>query len=543
MAALLATPVAAARTPTPQSNALTYVEARAAAMRGEHGRSAELLARLAETNANDATLSRKALAEAIGAGDMALALRLVRKVSATELTVDSRLLLIADELRRGRSDRALPYVAGPDDDANLQFLGPLIRAWAAVERRDLTSALTIIDQVPVNSVLGPFRNENRAFILLKFRRVVEAEPFARKAIAAAGGRETRLRLALADGFLAAGDQARALAMVDDMGTETGAARQRIAAGRRTDLAIDQPAKAYAELLLGMAVDLNRLNNRALPIGMVQVARYADPHNTAGAVLLALLLESQGRVNEALGLLTSVAATDPLAVQARDTAVRILVDQKRYDQALAIAQSAASASDAGVADFARLGDVLQATKRYPEAADAYDRAIALTQAQKLPSELWPLYLLRATALEAANRWPETKQALQAALALAPDQPLILNFLGYAKLERGEDLDAAEAMIRKASALAPDDASITDSLGWALYKRGRFADAIETLERAAAKDPQQPEINEHLGDALYSIGRRYEARFAWNAALISADDDIARRIRLKIDTGLTPATAAP
>jgi Flp pilus assembly protein TadD len=147
------------------------------------------------------------------------------------------------------------------------------------------------------------------------------------------------------------------------------------------------------------------------------------------------------------------------------------------------------------------------------------------------------------LESADRWPEARQSLQAALVLAPEQPLILNFLGYAKLERGEDLDAAEAMIRKASALAPDDASITDSLGWALYKRGRFADAISTLQRAAAKDPQQPEIHEHLGDALYSIGRRYEARFAWNAALISAEDDVAARIRLKLAAGLTPATAAP
>jgi len=542
-AALLAAQPAAARAPTPQSNALTYVEARAAAMSGEHARSAELLARLADSNANDATLNRKALGEAIGAGDMTLALRLARKVPATELTVDTRLLLIADELRHDRSERALQYAAGSNDDANLQFLEPLIRAWAAVERRDLTSALTTIEQVPVNSVLGPFRDENRAFILLKFRRAAEAEPFARRAIAAAGGRETRLRLALADGFLAAGDRTRALAMVDDMGTETGPVRQRIASGKRTDLAIDQPAKAYAELLLGLAVDLNRLNNRALPISMVQVARYADPRNSAGAVLLGLLLENQGRVNEALSVLMSVAATDPLAAQAHDTAVRILVDQKRFDQALAIAQTATSAPNAGVGDFARLGDVMQATKRYTEAADAYGRAIALAQAQKLPSELWPLYLLRATALEAANRWPETKQALQAALALAPDQPLILNFLGYAKLERGEDLDAAEAMIRKASALAPDDASITDSLGWALYKRGRFADAIETLQRAAAKDPQQPEIHEHLGDALYSIGRRYEARFAWNAALVSADDDIAPRIRLKIDAGLTPATAAP
>ena len=541
--ALVASPADAARTTTPQSSELTYVEARAASISGEHARSAELLARLAETSAGDATLSRKALGEALGAGDIPLALRLARKLQPADLSVDARLLLIADELRHDRSDKALQFVTGHDEDANLQFLEPLIQAWAAVDRRDLAAALTTVDQIPVNSLLGPYRFENRAFILLKFRRAAEAEPFARRAIGAAGGRENRLRLALADGFLAVGDRARALAMVEGMGTETAAAKRRIESGKRSGLAIDEPAKAYAELLLGMAVDLNRLNNRALPVTMVQVARYADPRNTSGAVLLGMLFDNQGRVDEALGVLNSVSASDPLAGQARDTAARIMVDEKRYDQALVIAQAAASARDAGVSDFARLGDVLQATKRSNEAADAYGRAIGLARAQGSQSELWPLMLLHATALEAAGRWPEAKQALQSALVLAPDQPLILNFLGYAKLERGEDLDGAEAMIRRASALAPEDASITDSLGWALYKRGRFADAIETLERAAAKDPQQPEIHEHLGDALYTIGRRYEARFAWSAALITAEDDVAARIRLKLAAGLTPATAAP
>ena len=532
-----------ARNPATDNPALTYVQARAASMSGEHGRSAELLAALADSNSSNATINRKALAEALGAGNFQLALRLAGNLPHSELGVDARLLLVAEELRRGQSDRALRWVTGSDDEGNLQFLEPLIKAWAAVERRDMAGALATIDAIPANSLLGPFKFENRAFILLKFRRAAEAEPFARRALGSAGAREARLRLALADGFLAAGDRKRALAMVAEMGTETGAARKRIEAGKRTGLAIDEPAKAFSELLLGMAVDLNRLNSRSLPIIMAQVARYADPRNSAGAVLLALLLDGQGRVPEALAILSSVSDSDPLAAQARDTAARILVDEKRIDEALKLALARTSGRDAGVSDFARFGDVLAGAERYNEAADAYGRAIGLARAQGLHSELWPLHLLRATALEEADRWPETKQALLAALALAPDQPLILNFLGYAKLERGEDLDAAEALIRKASALAPDDASITDSLGWALYKRGRLADAIETLQRAAAKDPGQPEIHEHLGDALYSIGRRYEARFAWNAALVSAEDDIAARVRAKIDAGLTPATAAP
>ena len=142
------------------------------------------------------------------------------------------------------------------------------------------------------------------------------------------------------------------------------------------------------------------------------------------------------------------------------------------------------------------------------------------------------------------WREGRNDLEApAIALAPNQPLILNFLGYAKLERGEDMEAAEAMIRKASELSPDNASIIDSLGWAQFKRGKVGEAIETLQQAAGKDPDQAEIQEHLGDALYKSGRRYEARFAWNAALVTAEDDMAARVKAKLTSGLTQANAAP
>ena len=117
------------------------------------------------------------------------------------------------------------------------------------------------------------------------------------------------------------------------------------------------------------------------------------------------------------------------------------------------------------------------------------------------------------------------------------------MGYTLLEHGENLDGAEAMIRKASELAPDEASITDSLGWALFKRGKVDDAISTLQRAAEKDPEQAEIQEHLGDALYRSGRRFEARFAWEAALVSAEDDMAGRVKAKLASGLTIVNAAP
>jgi Flp pilus assembly protein TadD len=106
-----------------------------------------------------------------------------------------------------------------------------------------------------------------------------------------------------------------------------------------------------------------------------------------------------------------------------------------------------------------------------------------------------------------------------------------------------VDAAEAMIRKASDLAPGDASIIDSLGWAQFKRGKVDEAIATLQQAAAKDPAQAQIQEHLGDALYTSGRRYEARFAWRAALVTGEDEVEARVKAKIESGLTSANAAP
>lgn len=182
------------------------------------------------------------------------------------------------------------------------------------------------------------------------------------------------------------------------------------------------------------------------------------------------------------------------------------------------------------------------ERHAEAAEAYGRAITLARASGSQAR-WTLHLLRAASLEQSERWDDAKAELATAMAMDPNNPILLNFLGYGKLERGEDISSAEAMIRKASALRPDDASITNSLGWALFKRGQTTEAIETLRRAAAGDPAQSEIHEHLGDALYAAGRRIEARFSWQAALITAEDQAKSRLEGKIELGLNTANAAP
>ena len=522
--------------------ARTYLEARAAAIDGNHTRSAQLLARLVDGSVANETVTKQALSQAINAGDMKLALRLVRGLPAAETPIEARMLQVGEALRSKNEERALALLQDRSEAGDLGFVRPFVQAWTAADASDQSRALAALNGVSNANLLAALAPENRALILLKFRRTAEAQPLVDQVLKSAGGRESRLRFAFADAYLAAGDQARAAAVLKPLGAAGGRSADRVLQGKSSGIAIDNSRRAFAEMLTVLAAELNRLRNEKMPIALSQVAHYAAPESSAASVMLGLMLARRDRVDEALAALRSVPGDDPLSPQARDAEARALIGADRQAEALQVAQRAISSGNVGVSDYARLGDVLANMKRHEEAAAAYARAFQYV-AHGTPEERWPLLLLQASALEEANRWPETRQLLGQALALAPDEPLILNFLGYAKLERGEDLDAAEAMIRKASALAPDDASITDSLGWAVYKRGRTKEAIEILTRAAKGDPTQAEIHEHLGDALYKAGNKFEARYAWSAALVTAEDEVAARLRAKIETGLTPATAAP
>ena len=532
---LIATPALASTTIQP---GMAYVKARAASIGGDHGQAAELYAALARASA-DKALINKAVAEAISAGNMPLALQLIGTNPAATTAIDAKLLLVADALRRKQPNDAIRVLGSGESD--LGFWVPLVQAWNAAERGDANAAATALAAVPKTSPLSAFVDEEKALILLKLGRTAEAAPFAQTALEKAGPREYRLRMALAAGFAAAGDKPRALSLVQEFNGDREAAVQALNSGKLAGVRVDTAAKAFAEQLVALALEMRRANPRGAPVSVLQVARYAAPESSSAAIMLAAMLNSADRTEDALAVLRTVQRGDPFYSDALDAQVRALGDAERLDEALSLAQAGVQRGDARSEDFGRLGDVLSAMERHEQAAAAYQRAVALGGGLK-PDQLWPLLLLQASALESADKWPQAKAVLQQALRVAPDQAPVLNFLGYAQLERGEDLEAAEAMIRRAVALAPDDASITDSLGWALFKRGRTDEAIQLLEQAAKGDPTQAEIHEHLGDAYFTAGRRFEARFAWSAALATAEEEDAGRLRSKVASGLTPATAA-
>ncbi|OYX99227.1 MAG: hypothetical protein B7Y80_12000 [Hyphomicrobium sp. 32-62-53] len=183
----------------------------------------------------------------------------------------------------------------------------------------------------------------------------------------------------------------------------------------------------------------------------------------------------------------------------------------------------------------LGNILRSRKQYADAVDIYNRAIAMIP--KPDRRHWVYFYARGTSYERLKNWPPAEADLKKALELYPDQPLVLNYLGYSWIDQGINLDDGMRLIERAVAVKPDDGYIVDSLGWAHFKRGNYAEAVRYLERAVELRPDDPVLNDHLGDALWKVGREREARFQWDQSLtLKPEPEDALKTRRKIDEGL-------
>ena len=128
----------------------------------------------------------------------------------------------------------------------------------------------------------------------------------------------------------------------------------------------------------------------------------------------------------------------------------------------------------------------------------------------------MFYFRGICYERSKQWPQAEADLKKALQLYPDQPLVLNYLGYSWIDQGVNLDEGMNMIRRAVEQRPDDGYIVNSLGWANFRIGNYDEAVKELERAVELKPDDPTINDHLGDAYWRVGRVLEARFQWSHA---------------------------
>jgi len=484
----------------------------------------------------------RALTQAIAAGDEALALRAAAALDKTgEVPLEGRLLRYEAAVRARNwtaADAAADTIA---KDEIFSFLPPLLRAWTAQGsgKGDPFALLADPRLAPAAAYLG----EQRALLLAAAGRRAEAVDAAKAVPAGADGRAERLRIAVAAILVRGGGKSDALALLDGGSAVLAAARGRVEAGQPLPAAATPAAAGIALLFLAISHDLNAQEVRAPALAFARLATFAAPETSGGWMATAELLAAQGDVDAATAALDRVPRDDPFAAMAASRRLDLLARAGRRDEALAAARAAAERAPRDVEAWTTLADLQIQAGAYRDAAAALDKAIALSAGGDTNRPEWALQVMRGNALLQAGDWPAARAALQRANTLAPDHPVVMNFLGYTQLERRENVAAATALIERASAMQPDDAAITDSLGWAYYLGGALPKAIPLLEKAAQGQPADSAINEHLGDAYYSAGRRFDARYAWRAALVTAEGKAVDRLKAKIDYGLSTALAAP
>jgi Flp pilus assembly protein TadD len=179
-------------------------------------------------------------------------------------------------------------------------------------------------------------------------------------------------------------------------------------------------------------------------------------------------------------------------------------------------------------------------------DLHEDAVAAAAAaiarfdSELSEDAWRLYITRAASLIELDRFDDAEPDLKRAVDIAPEEPTVLNYLGYSWVERGKNLDEAFKLIEKAVALRPESGAIIDSLGWAHFQRGDIESALPHLEKAASLEPADPTVTDHLGDVYWRLGREVEARFQWRRALqLEPSERQKLAIEEKLLSGLDPA----
>ena len=274
----------------------------------------------------------------------------------------------------------------------------------------------------------------------------------------------------------------------------------------------------------------------------QMALYLEPDFSMAQRFVGTALAARNHFEESNAVLGGIKKSAPDWLESQVLIAENYARQKRTNEAVdilrAVAKDGGGKDKAGWPDvYVAIGDLLRGEKRYGEAVSAYDSAIKASPADK--PNTWALYYSRGISYERDKKWDLAEKDFRKALELKPDEPNVLNYLGYSYLDRGEKLPEARKLIEAAYAKRPDAAEIMDSLGWVLFAVGEYDKAVQQLEKAVEGAPGDGTINEHLGDAYWRVGRKSEARFQWQRALsLDIEDSQRAALQGKLTRGLPP-----
>ena len=524
-----------------------FISARYAGMVGDSEAAATFYRRAYVSSPDDGGLLERAAIATLASGDIDGAITLAKSARsrAAEDAPSVQLALIIGDIENGRVPSAKTRLQKPALGAlNLDLAG-FLSAWLTAAGDPVRGAAEV-DALPGRRMIAGEQASLKALVLMQGGKDDEALQSFRVAL--------HLPLASRDVVAALGASLQA-----SRGDNQGA-RELIALGAADGGLGPASARVLADIDAGRKVARPKLSTRqgaALTIyiasgtGLVRsspdlsamrhaMALHLDPELAAASLTLAEAFDRQERPDDALAVLRAVPAKSAWAADARMAEATILNREERAGEALVAAEQALGLSRRRDM-LLQAGDLYRVNDRPDAARKLYDEVIAADDSHDVVD--WRVLFARSSVRSEAGDWAGAEADLQAAIAVEPDRPELLNFLGYAWVNRGERVQEGLALIQRAADARPDQGYIVDSLGWAYFKLGQTDKAIEYLERAAELSPTDAEVIDHLGDAYWQGGRTTEARFEWAAAL-TLKPDLAREasLRGKLDKGLPAAPGA-
>jgi tetratricopeptide (TPR) repeat protein len=524
------------------SSSGNYLAGRYAHRQRDFSSAADFMSKALADDPENLTLMRSAYRLSVANGMIAESLPLARRIVALEPNaLLPSLGLAADEVKFGRFDDANRRLTRMPVQGFNAFFVPIARAWTLVglgRHAEAVAALGPVTSLPGFAVV----HDLHVGLIEDLAGRPDAALVALKKAESANS-QSALRIVEALGSLyertGRGAEARALyekyisENPDTVVLEPHLAR--LAQGDRARPMVATAQDGLAEALLNIGGILTREQTAEISMISGHLALYVRPDLDLARMMIGGVLESQGRIAEANEAYAAVSPSSPLSWLARLRRGANLDADGKTDQAIAELQAMANEETSRIDALVNLGDLLRSRKRFAESVEAYDGAFA--RIPQVTKRHWSLLYSRGIALERSNQWARAESDLLKALDLNPDEPYVLNYLGYSWTDQGIHLDRARKMIERAVELRPTDGYIVDSLGWVYYRRGDYPSAVKQLERAVELKPQDPVINDHLGDAYWRVGRKEEARYQWRRALgLDPEPDLAETIRGKLVRGL-------
>jgi tetratricopeptide (TPR) repeat protein len=319
------------------------------------------------------------------------------------------------------------------------------------------------------------------------------------------------------------------------------AMREIGKGAKLPPLASTPQAGAAEVLYGLGASLGRQGGEDLALVYLQLAIYLTPEQPLALLSLADLYENLKKPQLAIKVYQRVPEDSPLRRNAEIQLAINLDALDRADEAKSHLDKLIAERPGDLESIMAAGNLLRGRKQFETCADVYSKGIA--QLSRPDKQNWLIFYFRGICYERSKQWDKAEADLKKALDLYPDQPHVLNYLGYSWIDQGINLDEGMRMIKRAVEQRPDDGYIVDSLGWAYYRIANHSEAVKHLERAVELKPEDPTINDHLGDAYWKVGRTLEAQFQWSHARdLKPEPEDLKKIEAKLKSGLLDETSS-